>query len=273
MPAELAKRWLAFARGPEGVSSDIYISRADLDDLVQLTHGPGFRYNPAWSPDRTRILYRVEGPEGAPIDLKRDGTWMVNVDGGGDHSVTAISGLAGGGVSQPWSPDGNRILMAASKGGPTQIWVMRSNGTEAKALTPDDYEAQYPAWSPDGSRIAFAVSKDDAFRIYVMKADGSDPKPITDGPMDNWPSWSPDGAHIVFGRGGGLAQMRADGSEIKDLVPEEIGGVPATWAPGSLVAFNCSLGGGRIGICVKGTDGGLTALLLGADAGFPSWKP
>jgi Tol biopolymer transport system component len=273
LPPGIAQAWLAFSKGEQAVSSEIYVARANGSELRQLTH-EGFKINPVWSPDGGRILYRADIEIGSPTDLTRDGTWIVDADGGNDHSLTAISGIGSGGVSQPWAPDGAHILMSgAPPGGRPRIWVMRSDGTDARALTPDTYEAQYPAWSPDGSKIAFSAVEDGAFRIYLMNADGSDIRPISDGPYDNWPMWSPEGLQIAFGSRGGIALMNADGSNVHEVVAGQTGGVPGTWAPGELLAFNCSLGGSAIGICARGSDGGVIYLLGGMDAGFPSWKP
>jgi Tol biopolymer transport system component len=269
----IAQRWLAFSTGPAAKSSDIFVAKADGSQRRQVTNGPGFRYNPAWSPDGQRILYRVEGPEGAPVDPKRDGIWVVNADGSGDSSLSIASGIVGAGHAQPWSPDGTRIVMSGAHfGGALRIWVMNADGGQPRPLTPESIgEAQYPAWSPDGKHIAFSGVTSGIFRLYVMNADGSELRPLTGGPKDGWPIWSPDGRQIAFGRGEGLAIMNADGSNQRMLSDEM--GVPATWAPGDLVAFNCPLGADAVGICALDADGKTILLLGGADAGFPSWKP
>jgi WD40 repeat protein len=268
----LGQRWLAFSAGVEGEHSNIFVSRADGSELRQITDGTDFRYNPVWSPDGSRLLYRVEGPEGAAVDPSRDGIWIVEADGNGNRSISKASGIFGGGHSQPWSPDGTRVLMAGARlgGGRPRIWVMKTDGTEPRALTPDSYEAQYPAWSPDGKRIAFSAVIEGRFELFVMNADGSDIHPLTKGPEDNWPSWSPDGTRLAFGSGQGLAVMNADGSDIRTLTTGL--GVPATWAPGDVVAANCPLANGAIGICAIDPAGRLTTLLGGINAGFPAWR-
>jgi hypothetical protein len=100
----------------------------------------------------------------------------------------------------------------------------------------------------------------------VSRADGSDRRQLTHraGFLIN-PVWSPDGNRILYRADlaiGSAPDLKRDGS-----------GVPATWTPGQLLAFNCSLGGDAIGICARGTDGGFIQLLGGLDAGFQSWKP
>ena len=160
---------------------------------------------------------------------------------------------------------------ARQPAGRPRIWLMDADGRKPMPLTPETYEAQYPAWSPDGKTIAFSAVVDGAFRVLAMDPDGRNVRQLTDGPQDNWPSWSPDGRLLIFGRGGGLAIMRSDGSEQR-MLTEEVG-VPAAWAPGDYIVANCSLRGDSIGVCLVGSDGSLTPLLAGLDAGFPTWKP
>lgn len=53
---------VAFVRGKQEKYSDV----ADVDgsNVCQLTRGPGFKYDPDWSPDGRRLLYRYEPPSG-----------------------------------------------------------------------------------------------------------------------------------------------------------------------------------------------------------------
>lgn len=64
--------------------------------------------------------------------------------------------------SPAWSPDGNWIAFRRKElEGPTatlgkQLWVMRGDGSEARALTAEpEFDHGQPAWSPDGSYLLF----------------------------------------------------------------------------------------------------------------------
>jgi Tol biopolymer transport system component len=276
--AQLKQSWLAFSAGEQGVSSDIYVARADGSELRQLTHGPYFRFNPAWSPDGSGIAYRVEhGPEGTPPDTPESehyGIWLVAADGSTDVSLSRVSGVVGGAPS--WSPDGRRIAFMGHLEGerPEGIWVVDADGTDAARLTPASYEAQYPAWSPDGTQIAFTIYRAGAFTINVMDANGSHVRELTLGPEDNWPVWSPDGRQIAFSRAQALFVTEADGTNARPVpgITPECCGVPAAWAPGPLLAFNCAVDA-IITICAGNPDGtDLVRLLGGRDAGFPAWR-
>jgi Tol biopolymer transport system component len=100
-----------------------------------------------------------------------------------------------------YSRDGTRIAFRSERSGTPEIWVCRSDGTDALKLTsfggPD---VQSPAWSPSGDRVGFAASVDGGtYDVYVADPEGGFPRRITtDGANDQAPSWSSDGHWIYF---------------------------------------------------------------------------
>ncbi|HZT95421.1 MAG TPA: S9 family peptidase, partial [Chloroflexota bacterium] len=65
----------------------------------------------------------------------------------------------GGKDSSPrWSADGAYLGFLSKRGKKVQIFVLPSEGGEARSVTPDDYDVTAFDWSPDGKQIAFLAS-------------------------------------------------------------------------------------------------------------------
>ena len=127
-----------------------------------------------------------------------------------------------------YSPDGRWV---AYKQG-FDIWMARSDGSGARAVTKEGKNDSGPAFSPDGKRIVFVREAD----LHVANLDGSGVKNLSNDParIDDAPDWSPDGKRIVFAGdpcftdGPGAPQggpcvfvINADGSGKVNLTPEE----------------------------------------------------
>jgi Tol biopolymer transport system component len=102
-----------------------------------------------------------------------------------------------------YSPDGSKILFTHfADDGTSSLWVINTNGTNARQLTPDSLQAGAGDWSPGGDRIAFAnndCGTCPASDIYVMNAAGQNVRPLTSNFANNLdPKWSPDGTQITF---------------------------------------------------------------------------
>lgn len=57
-----------------------------------------------------------------------------------------------------FSPDGNQAVFQSSRSGLPQLWVLNTDGGEAKQLTTFKHGAGNPHWSKDGKYIIFTAS-------------------------------------------------------------------------------------------------------------------
>jgi len=92
-------------------------------------------------------------PDGQSIafDLLGD-IYVVPIDGGEAKSIN--SGHAWS-VQPRFSPDGSEIAFTSDAGGGDNIWIMKSDGSEARQLTKENFRLlNNPYWSPDGEYIA-----------------------------------------------------------------------------------------------------------------------
>lgn len=170
------------------------------------------------------------------LDVSPDGKWIVFDMLGDIYTLPVEGGTAKrihGGMSfesQPkFSPDGGTIVFLSDRSGAENVWVMKPDGTDAKAITKDT-KAMFvsPTWTEDGQYIA--VSKSDqsigTFHPFMYHKDGGSgvsigpaPPPLP-GPGQQGPpppprnnimgvQASPDGKFIFWGQRSGAFNYNA----------------------------------------------------------------
>jgi TolB protein len=205
-------------------------------DLLSGGSAPWPQWDPAWSPDGTRIAFRGYYGLG-------DGQYdLYVVDANGCHLTRLTHGLNG--TSPSWSPSGNEI--AFSVGG---VDVIKPDGTGLHHLTRDTSTSvdDAPSWSTT-NRIAFVrYPTHHAFglhfgEVYVMNADGSGVRAMTrSGPGFGEPSWSPDGRQVAAvaypGQAAVIDVINSDGSGLHRISPVTWKSFSPTWTPDGHVIF------------------------------------
>jgi Tol biopolymer transport system component len=123
-----------------------------------------------------------------------------------------------------WSPDGELIAyIRRTPGTATQnVWVMRPDGSDRRALTRQDGRAFTPAWSPDGTRIVFSTNADSkVYELYTIGVDGKGLRQVVPTAGDNFePSWSPDGSTIAYQEDGAIFAIEL-GSETPERLTDQ----------------------------------------------------
>jgi TolB protein len=245
--------------------------RPDGSDLELLTDTvAGYPFG-AWSPDGSRVAF-LSGSFGEGALL------VIEADGSGESHVTDIEARA-----PEWSPDGEKLVFEAVKGG------IFSVGADGSGLTEIASDGHGPKWSPDGTRIVFFAEVDRNVDVYVMDADGSNRSRITSDPAEDVsPAWAPTGDRIAFvserHHNADLYVIDPDGRHEVRLTEDPVPDEAFAWDPsGDLIAYVSyrhgakpeEIGIGDAEVFVVDVRTGETANLSRNPAwdGDPDWSP
>ena len=171
-------------------------------------------------PERV-LTIRPERTTWTSLDISPDGRTIVfdvlgdlyRMPAGGGAARQISEGLAFD--SQPrFSPDGQWIAFTSDRSGSENVWIARSDGTQARAITAFDDESVMvsPTWSADG-RAVFASrywADVNNYELWRFPLEGASEllvpvKPAPDTPRDAWRSTldasaSADGKWLYYAR-------------------------------------------------------------------------
>jgi TolB protein len=197
---------------------DIWTSKPDGTDLRRLTNVPGYDAEATVSTDGRWILFT--SVRDGDLDL-----YKMRTDGSQVTRLTNRLGYDGGGW---FSRDGRwmcwrayypadserteyEALLARHLVKPTKmnLWVARSDGSDARQVTFKPGASFAPYFTPDGRKLIYASNWENPrgrnFDIYLVSVKGGEPEAVTrDEQFDGFPMFNPDGRYLVFAsnRGG-----------------------------------------------------------------------
>ena len=270
----------AVAWSPDGaelvysMQGSLWRQRVGSNEASQLTDGPGYDYQPDWSPDGRRIVYasyRDDAIELRLLDLATGETAQL---------------LAGGGVHlEPrWSPDGRRLAFTSTLyEGRWHVFtadVTPDGRLERVERISEDHQsglpryyynavdhALSPTWSPDGRELIVVSNRGHVWGsggFWRMEArPGGAAREIRD-EETTWkgrPDWSRDGRRVVYssylgGQWHQLWLMTPDGSNPLQLTYGAFDATAPRWSfDGRHVAF-VSNEGGNTSLWVLDVPGG-----------------
>jgi Tol biopolymer transport system component len=187
---------------------DIWVANPDGTGRRNLTRDAAEDSDPAWSPDRRRIVY-ASSPSPCQGSGCQQDLYAIGRDGRGRVRLTSTPQDE---LTPDWSPDGTRIAYTRSDEGDSGIWVMGADGSGQRQLTDDP--GFTPDWAPDATRILY-IGGD--YRLHTINADGSGRRRIGNvGPIRS-ARWSPDGARIALSMRDAIWIVNADGSGLHKI--------------------------------------------------------
>ena len=285
---------------------NIYAATTENAGERQLTTD-GHSFNPALSPDGTRIAYlhvTADTCEHCLVPAKYEIN-VMNADGTEAHTVAAVNGP----VMLSWSPDGRTLVYGASAARSDELvpdrydsdtlnkifsasqplYLIHPDGDAPPLLLADNAAILFvqPKWSPDGKWLAYSCHNLQSGKrpgvCLLRPGERSEPKFIEGADAPRF-SWSPDSTKMVYAAFAPRADknrkapfnvflIRPDDSAPR-LLTNSNGACPPQWSPDGLKIVFCDREKGKSVIDTISADG--TAKLRLTDpernATHPLWS-
>jgi len=192
------------------MGGSLWLQAIDGDTADELTYGPGYDYQPDWSPDGRFIVFARHHSDA--IEL-----WRLDLTNRKTQQLTQTRAVQ---VQPRYSPDSGRIAFVSTAGtGHFNLYVAELNeaglGAPRAVIAPRESTiARYyysthdhainPSWTPDGKSLVFVSNREVAYgsgRICSVALEaGSAPSCFID-EETSWranPEVAPDGRRVLY---------------------------------------------------------------------------
>ena len=131
------QRQIAFSSDRDG-NREIYVMDADGGNLRRLTDHPAWDGHPYWSPDGSRILFESNRGAGQTFEVL---TMLAN-----GRRLRRLTDNDMDDKHPSWSPDGASVIFESYRNGRMGLFLVRTDGSGERNLTPELSRAQHPSW-------------------------------------------------------------------------------------------------------------------------------
>jgi Tol biopolymer transport system component len=175
--------------------ASLYVMSADGSDPEKLpmmeVEGAG-DFDPAWSPDGSRIAFASSGR--VKVDVLPH-LYVYDLDKG--TLIELISNIPARGPS--WSPDSTQLVFEMSRG---QVWILNADGSGSETIFSTSQLVSFsPGWSPDGELIIFGQQNTPMLvgKTVSDRVQSAEPYDSVIAMRPAWePEFSPDGEWVLF---------------------------------------------------------------------------
>jgi len=170
---------------------EVEVEAQDTQNIIQLTSGPGGKFNPRYSPDGTKLAYAFD-PDGS------ESYHLVVYDPSTNIHTDLTSNITH--ALQPnfyWSPDGSQLAFLSDEKGHFSAYIFASNAGESQLVLDTGHPAWQVEWSPDGKHLAISCEMHGQdYGIFIVNLETKKTAQI---PLNaHEPRWSPDGSKLAF---------------------------------------------------------------------------
>ena len=175
---------IIFSSTAGGGPAQLYMANVDGSGLHRITASGAIEVEPKINPKTGADLVDVSG-RGGPMPQ----VYHMSLEGTDVQRLTPGTGEA---TNPSWSPDGDHIAFAWTKGfepGNYNIFLMDIASQQITQLTSNEGRNENPSWAPDGAHIVYASKRGRQSQIWVMNADGTGKHALTQSGDNEKPVW------------------------------------------------------------------------------------
>jgi Tol biopolymer transport system component len=179
-------QWVTYTTYPEG---NLWRSKVDGSQRLQLTFPPMHAGSPRWSPDGKQIAFGADVPGGGSKN------YLVSTDGGPPQELPSTGENVG---DANWSPDGKSLVFWSSYGFPIgeKMNVNIVDLRTGKILPVPGSDGIFsPHWSPDGRHLAGLSRANTSVLLFDFETKRW--SELAHIPAA-FPNWSRDGKYVYF---------------------------------------------------------------------------